>query len=88
MHSDIQGHAHAHASNKQAHAHTYIGGAAAHNGRAALQTGRAHPPERAESGAYRSQVRDGGGVPRADVRVEGRRRLERLRADDAQSTAA
>ena len=36
---------------------------------------------RAESGAYVSQQGDRGGVPRADVRVERRRRLERLRAE-------
>ena len=36
-----------------------------------------------ESGAYVGQVGDGGGVPRADVRVEGRRRVERLRAENA-----
>jgi hypothetical protein len=36
-----------------------------------------------ESGAYREQRRNGGGVPRADVRVEGGRRLERLRAEAA-----
>jgi hypothetical protein len=36
---------------------------------------------RAGSGAYVGQVRDSRGVPRADVRVEGRRRVERLRAE-------
>ena len=35
---------------------------------------------RAGSGAYPVQRRDSRGVPRADVRVEGRRLLERLRA--------
>jgi hypothetical protein len=34
-------------------------------------------------GAYVGQVCDGGGVPRADVRVEGRRQKERLRAETA-----
>ena len=38
---------------------------------------------RAESGAYRGQGRDSRGVPRADVRVEGRRRVESLRAETA-----
>ena len=36
---------------------------------------------RAESGAYLGQRGDRGGVPRADVRVERRRRVERLRAE-------
>ncbi len=36
---------------------------------------------RAESGAYRGQRGDTSGVPRADVRVERRRRAERLRAE-------
>ena len=36
---------------------------------------------RAEGGAYRLQRGDRGGVPRADVRVERRRRGERLRAE-------
>ena len=36
---------------------------------------------RADSGAYLGQRGDRGGVPRADVRVERRRREERLRAE-------
>ena len=36
---------------------------------------------RAGSGAYRGQRGDARGVPRADVRVERRRRVERLRAE-------
>ena len=36
---------------------------------------------RAEGGAYLGQRGDRGGVPRADVRVERRRRVERLRAE-------
>jgi hypothetical protein len=67
-----------------ARARASIGGAAAHNDRAcvgdrpsAVRSGA----RRVGSGAYRVQVRDGGGVPRADVRVEGRRRPKRLRAD-------
>ena len=60
-----------------------IGGAAAHNGRAATKTGRARPPRwrAAESGAYRFQCGDARGVPRADVCVERRRIGERLRAE-------
>ena len=38
---------------------------------------------RAEGGAYLGQRGDRGGVPRADVRVERRRRVERLRAENA-----
>ena len=36
-----------------------------------------------KGGAYRVQRGDRGGVPRADVRVERRRRQERLRAEPA-----
>jgi hypothetical protein len=67
-------------------AHTCIGGAAARNGRARVgdrPSAVRRGARRAESGAYEGQRRDGGGVPRADVRVEGRRRLERLRAENA-----
>ncbi len=61
-----------------------IGAAAAHNGRAASNAGRAlsmrcAPP--AESGAYLVQIGDGCGIPRAYVRVERRRRTEHLPAD-------
>jgi hypothetical protein len=67
------------------HAHTlareHVGGASAYNDSAASKTDRAHLAP-AESGAYRGQRRDGGYVPRVDVRVEGRRPPERLRADD------
>ncbi len=38
------------------------------------------------NGAYRRQRRDGRGVPRADVRIERRRVVERLRADRQRST--
>jgi hypothetical protein len=38
---------------------------------------------RAGGGAYVGQVRDLRGVPRADVRFEGRRQVERLRAENA-----
>ena len=46
-------------------------------------------PQRArvQNGAYMGQVRHGRGVPRADVRVERQRRLERLWADHIRSTA-
>jgi hypothetical protein len=63
-----------------------IGGAAAHNGprriddppsASRLQWRAAGP----EGGAYRVQVGDARGVPRADVRVERMRILERLRAE-------
>ena len=48
-------------------------------------TGARPPPDARgpKGGAYIGQRRDGGGVPRADVRVERRRKVERLRADDA-----
>ena len=42
---------------------------------------RGGAPPAAEGGAYPGQRGDRGGVPRADVRVERRRRLERLRAE-------
>jgi hypothetical protein len=64
--------------------HANIGGAAEHNGRASVgdrPSAVRRGARRAESGAYVGQARDGGGVPRADVRVEGRRKGERLRAD-------
>jgi hypothetical protein len=67
-------------------AHAHIGGAAAHYGRACVDDRpRAvrRGARRAESGEYVGQARDRGGVPRADVRVEGRRRLEHLRAETA-----
>jgi hypothetical protein len=63
-----------------------IGGAAAHNGRAASKTGRVRPGRpsvarrRAESGAYPFQGHGARSVPRADVRVERRRPVERLQA--------
>jgi hypothetical protein len=63
-----------------------IGGAAAHNGRACVDdrpSAVRRGARRAESGAYAGQARDGGGVPRADVGVKSRRRLERLRAENA-----
>ena len=63
-----------------------IGGAAAHTGRACVGD-RPSAVRRgarwAGSGAYEEQHRDSRGVPRADVRVEGRRRVERLRAETA-----
>ncbi len=64
-----------------------IGGATAHNGPPQSQPGRARPERlrwRAtgpEGGAYNVHVRHGRGVPRADVRVEHRRLVERLRAE-------
>ncbi len=63
---------------------THIGGAAAHNDRACVgdrPSAVRRGARRAGSGAYAGQVRDGGGVPRADVRVEGRRLDERLNID-------
>ena len=65
------------------HTRVAIGGAAAHDGRAASKTGRAHPPRCAPpagSGAYPDQRRDRRGVPRADVHVECCSLVERLRA--------
>jgi hypothetical protein len=65
--------------------HAHIGGAAAHNDRACVDdrpSAVRRGARRAGSGAYEGQRRDGGSVPRADVRVEGRRRLERLRAEN------
>jgi hypothetical protein len=62
-----------------------IGGAAAHNDRTCVgdrPSAVRRGARRAGGGAYRDQRRDGGRVPRADVRVEGRRRLERLRAEN------
>jgi hypothetical protein len=70
----------------RARARRDIGGAAAHIGRTCVgdrPSAVRRGARRAESGAYRAQRRDGGGVPRADVRVEGRRRVERLRAENA-----
>jgi hypothetical protein len=61
------------------------GGAAACNGRTCVgdrPSAVRRGARRAGSGAYRGQRRDEGGVPRADVRVEGRRRGERLRAEN------
>jgi hypothetical protein len=69
-------------------ARTHIGGIAAH-------TAAPHrtPTERVSckraagrNGAYRGQSRHGCRVPRADVCVEHRRRLKRLRADNQRST--
>ncbi len=69
------------------HTRKHIGGAAAHNGPRRIE----HPAERVppavalrpgrKGSAYRKQRGDTRGVPRADVRVERRRRLERLRAE-------
>jgi hypothetical protein len=62
-----------------------IGAAAAHNGRACVDNRPSavrRGARRAESGAYLPHYRDSRGVPRADVRVEGPRRGERLRAEN------
>ena len=66
------------------HAHVRIGGAAGLNCRASSKTDRARPPRcalPAESGAYIEQRGDRCGIPCADVGVERRRRVERLRAE-------
>jgi hypothetical protein len=70
-----------------AHTRARIGGAAAHNGprRTDVPAERVPPavarrPGR-KGGAYLIQEGDRGGVPRADVRVERRRRVERLQAE-------
>ncbi len=63
-----------------------IGGAAARNGlrrieaRPSASTTHAVACRRAEISAYIGQSGDGRGVPRADVRVELRPTIERLRA--------
>ncbi len=75
------------------HAHTH---ACTHIlARASAHTHTDRPTERVRriaragrNGAYGGKRRDSRGVPRADVRVEGRRRDERLRVDGARSTAA
>jgi hypothetical protein len=86
LHTWTPAHARAHTS-----AHAYprarIGGPAAHNGPRRIE----HPPSASrlrwraargrKGGAYRVQRGDTGGVPCADVRVERRSRLERLRAE-------
>ncbi len=69
------------------HARARIGGAAAHNGpprtddpAESVPPAVARRPGR-KRGAYRGQCGDRGGAPRADVRAERRRRVERLRAE-------
>ncbi len=65
----------------------HIGGAAARNGprspEAPAERVRHSARRRVGSGAYQVQRGDGRGVPRADVRVESRRRAERLCAEAA-----
>ncbi len=71
----------------RAHTRARIGGAAAHNGprRTDDPPSASRPRWRAarsrKGGAYPTQVRHSRGVPCADVRVERRRILERLRAE-------
>ncbi len=73
-----------------AHVHTRACACAhvcAHTARAASTTRRSasrprwRPARAGKGGAYSVQIGDRRGVPRADVRVERRRRLERLRAE-------
>jgi hypothetical protein len=63
-----------------------IGGTAAHNGRACVgdrPSAVRRGARQAGGGAYVGQRRDSRSVPRADVRVEGRRPPEHLRAETA-----
>jgi hypothetical protein len=73
-------------SHVRTHMRARIGGAAAHNGRrhiddppSASRSGGVRPGRK--GGAYIGQKGDTRGVPRADVRVERRRTVERLRAE-------
>jgi hypothetical protein len=86
LHNWTPAHARAHTS---LHTHTcvHIGGATAHNGpRRIDDPAERVPPAMArrpgrKGGAYPVQRGDRGGVPRADVRVKRRCRVERLRAE-------